>query len=153
MQNLIEQEKEGAAWEDLIRQDGLGELMVQSLLDWVKHPERWQDLQYLLNELQEIIPAPEQQSNSEFSGKTIVFTGKLTQFSRAEAKAMAERMGAKIGSAISSKTDFLVCGEDAGSKLKKAQALNIKIFDEAGWLDLIESTTNSSLDSPPDSQD
>lgn len=69
-----------------------------------------------------------------FSGKIMVFTGTMTAMSRAEAKATAERMGAKVAGAVSAKTDFLVAGEDAGSKLKNAVTLNVPVLTEEEWI-------------------
>ena len=76
-------------------------------------------------------------SGSPVSGKTVVFTGTLVRITRAEAKARAEALGAKVASSVSAKTDYVIAGSDAGSKLKKAHELSVKILSEDEWLEMI----------------
>ena len=74
---------------------------------------------------------------SPVAGKTVVFTGTLEKMTRDEAKAMAERLGAKVAASVSKKTDLVVAGPGAGSKLKAAAELGVKVVDEDGWFALI----------------
>ncbi|MEE4288486.1 MAG: BRCT domain-containing protein, partial [Erythrobacter sp.] len=93
----------------------------------------WEDI------LGEVTPPPYEVEvlESPVAGKTVVFTGKLETMSRDEAKAQAERLGAKAAGSVSARTDLLVAGPGAGSKLKKAEELGIEVIDEAGWAQIV----------------
>ena len=117
--------------------DGIGGAVAEALGDFFHEPHNvavWNDL------LQEVDPPryEVETRDSPVAGKTVVFTGKLETMSRDEAKAQAERLGAKASSAVSAKTDLLVAGPGAGSKLKKAAELGIETMDEAGWAAIVE---------------
>jgi DNA ligase (NAD+) len=74
---------------------------------------------------------------SQVSGKTLVFTGSLETISRDEAKAQAEALGARVAGSVSAKTDLVIAGPGAGSKLKKAAELGVRVIDEAGWAEIV----------------
>ena len=118
--------------------DGIGDAVVEALGDFFHEPHNvtvWEDL------LSEVSPPRYEVEtlDSPVAGKTVVFTGKLETMSRDEAKAQAERLGAKASGSVSAKTDLLVAGPGAGSKLKKATELGIEVIDEAGWAKIVES--------------
>ena len=83
-------------------------------------------------------PLEKQETNSPVAGKTVVFTGTLDTMTRPEAKARAESLGAKVAGSVSKKTDYVVAGEDSGSKLKAARELGVAVLTEAEWLMLID---------------
>lgn len=130
-------ERTGDDWDDLLSIDGFGEVMAASLVHAFAQESERSSIERLVSQLTiEDAEAPET-SDSPVAGKTIVFTGSLEKMSRSEAKAQAERLGAKVSGSVSGKTDLLVAGPGAGSKEKKAQDLGIDILDEEGWLTLI----------------
>ncbi len=129
---------EGAQWDSLVAIDGVGPVMAEALVLAFQQEKERALIDRLVAQLEEITevsaPAP---VDSPIAGKTIVFTGTLQHMTRAEAKARAEALGAKVSNSISSKTDLLVAGEGGGSKRGKAEKLGVRTVDEAGWLDLI----------------
>ena len=126
----------GEDWADLISVDGMGEAAAGSLVDFFNAPQNAQVITNLLTHIT-VIDAEAPSSDSPVSGKTVVFTGKLEKFSRDEAKAKAQSLGAKVSGSVSTKTDILVAGPGAGSKLKKATELGIKTLTEDEWLAFI----------------
>ena len=129
---------DGPAWDDLIGVDGVGSVMAGSLVSAFAQEAERASIDRLVAHLT-VIPAerPDTES-SPVAGKTVVFTGTLEKMSRAEAKARAERLGAKVSGSVSGKTDILVAGLGAGSKATKAADLGVETMDEDGWLALIE---------------
>ena len=125
------------ALESLTQIDGIGEVMVQSLVSTLCHPKQLQEIENVVSKLS--IKSVELQTyfNSKIDGKSLVFTGTLENMSRAEAKACAEKLGAKVLGAVSSTTDILVAGIGSGSKVRKAEKLGIEIIDENKWQTLI----------------
>jgi DNA ligase (NAD+) len=128
----------GAAWEDLLDIDGVGETMATSLVNTLSQPAERASIDRLVAELDIEEARRPRAEGSPVAGKTIVFTGTLEKMTRAEAKARAESLGAKVSGSVSAKTDLLVAGPGAGSKARKAEELGIETLDEDGWLALIE---------------
>jgi DNA ligase (NAD+) len=128
---------ESEAMAELTAIDGVGPILAQSVIDAFAAPAERAAIQALEAEL-EILPTERPRTDgSAVAGLTIVFTGTLTRMTRAEAKARAEAMGAKVAGSVSAKTDILVAGEGAGSKATKAEALGVRVIDEDAWLELI----------------
>ena len=131
------QDRESDAYQELVNIDGIGPVVADDLLGFCaeKHNrDVLDDLGRLLSV--EDFDAPDT-SSSPVAGKTVVFTGSLEGLSRAEAKARAESLGAKVAGSVSKKTDYVVVGADAGSKAKKAKELGVTTLSEDEWLDLI----------------
>lgn len=129
-------EPEAEALAELLSIDGVGPVVVEALADFFHEPHNaavWDDL------LSEVSP-PDfkvETRGSSVAGKTVVFTGKLETMSRDEAKAQAEALGARAAGTVSAKTDLVVAGPGAGSKLKQAAALGIEVIDEAAWAEIV----------------
>ena len=113
--------------------------MADDIISFFGNAALYQIVQNLLDVVT-VLPPERPVNNSPISGKIVVFTGTLKNISRAEAKARAEALGAKVSGSVSTKTDFLVAGADAGSKAKKATTLGINVLDEAAWLALISAS-------------
>ena len=122
---------------DLIAIDQVGDSMADDLVAFFHNGTNRAAVADLLAQLS-VIPPERPADDSPVSGKTIVFTGTLSRMSRAEAKARAESLGAKVSGSVSGKTDYLVAGADAGSKARKAADLGVTVLGEDEWLALID---------------
>jgi DNA ligase (NAD+) len=122
-----------AGREEIDAIDGIGPAVAEALVDFFAEPHNQKALDALLAETT-VTPMEAIAANHALAGKTIVFTGSLEKMTRDEAKAMAERLGAKVSGSISSKTDLVVAGPGAGSKLTKARELGVETVDEEEWL-------------------
>jgi len=129
--------KFGDAWNELNSIDGIGEVVAASIVEFFKEPRNLEVVQRLLSEVTPLDAEAAVVSDSPVSGKTVVFTGSLERFTRDEAKARAEGLGAKVAGSVSKKTDYVVAGPGAGSKLDKARELGVAVMTEDEWLVLI----------------
>ena len=129
-----------AAEFELLEVDGIGEKVVQSLYAFFHEPHNTELLVTLLEQLQVSDYVPPASTHSPVSGKTVVFTGTLEKIGRKEAKSQAEALGAKVASSVSKKTDYVIAGSDAGSKLKDALSLGVTVLSEEEWLTMIGHT-------------
>ncbi|MCH9806847.1 MAG: NAD-dependent DNA ligase LigA [Alphaproteobacteria bacterium] len=128
--------KECEAWLDLNNIDGIGETVSSAIVEFFAEPHNVAAVDALLEEV-EPQALETVATASAVAGKTVVFTGTLANKSRGEAKAQAERLGAKVSGSVSKKTDYVVAGADAGSKLKKARDLGVTVMTEDEWEELI----------------
>ena len=128
---------QGATLEELVAVDDIGEITARSILEWMSSPQS----RHLIQRLKEAgvnMTAAEQGSDRRFAGMTFVLTGALERFTRDEASAMIESRGGKSAGSVSKKTTYVVAGEAAGSKLRKAQELGVPVLTEEEFLDLLK---------------
>ena len=127
---------ESPAYLELLDIDGIGPKVAEAIVEFFSELHNVE----VVDRLREEVRAEDfvqTQTDSPVDGKTVVFTGTLEKVTRAEAKARAEALGAKVAGSVSAKTDYVVAGPGAGSKLKKAQELEVTVLDEDGWLELV----------------
>ena len=132
-------DKESEAYADLTTIGGIGEVVGDAVVEFFKEKHNRDAIGRLLDEI-EVEPMEAVKKDSPIAGKTVVFTGSLEKMTRDEAKATAERLGAKAAGSVSKKTDLVVAGPGAGSKLAEAQKHGIKVLTEDEWLKLIGSS-------------
>ena len=129
-------DKGNDAWQELNATEGIGSVVAEAVVEFFKEPRNVEALDALLKEI-EIAPMEEVKRDTPVAGKTVVFTGALEKMTRDEAKAMAERLGAKVAGSVSKKTDYLVAGPGAGSKLADAKKHGVATLTEDEWFDLV----------------
>jgi DNA ligase (NAD+) len=116
--------------------DQIGDTVIESLGNYFREPHNLRRIERLVKEVR-IRDAERPRADTAIAGKTVVFTGTLETMTRDEAKASAERLGAKVSGAVSKKTDYVVAGPGAGSKLNEARKLGVTVLTEAEWARLI----------------
>ena len=136
-------QRDGAAWNSLINIDQIGESVGQDLLNFFNQQRNIDIVNDLASELTIEVYEIQKTAQSKITGKTVVFTGTLIAMGRAEAKALAEKLGARVSSSISQKTDYLVVGDAAGSKAKKAEQLGVSILSEREWMAMLDEEKHS----------
>tara|TARA_B100000768_G_scaffold344_1_gene403 strand:- start:2422 stop:3747 length:1326 start_codon:yes stop_codon:yes gene_type:complete len=137
---MVEAVPESEPWEALLNIDGIGDVMAKSVIEPFQDVAQLNEINALVDQLV-VLPFEQiNKANSPIAGQTIVFTGTLEKMTRAEAKARAERLGAKVSGSVSPKTNILIAGSGAGSKIKKASEFGVRIMDEEDWISLIEET-------------
>ncbi|MGB1963119.1 MAG: NAD-dependent DNA ligase LigA [Candidatus Puniceispirillales bacterium] len=129
------QDQMSEAWQILTGIDQIGDSVAHDIVRFFSDSHNQDAIKRLLDVVHPI-PPEAIASDSPVTGKTVVFTGTLTSMSRAEAKAKAELLGAKVAGSVSAKTDYVVIGADAGSKARKAEALGVTILDEDSWINM-----------------
>ena len=134
---LVAKDQDSEAWQELVGIDGIGDIIAQSIIEFFSESKNLDALHSLLNEVTPEIDQGIIASDNAVAGKTVVFTGSLEQLTRDEAKVQAENLGAKVSSSVSKKTDLVVAGPGAGSKLKKAEELGVSVISESEWIELV----------------
>jgi len=132
--------KDSDAYQELDNIEGIGATVVDALIDFFSEPHNLQALDDLSAQVA-VEPFVRATAASPITDKTVVFTGTLEKMTRPEAKALAERLGAKVTGSVSAKTDYVVAGSDAGSKLAKARDLGVEVLTEDEWLKLVSGET------------
>ena len=127
---------EGDAWRELNAIDGIGGIVAEALVQFFGEPHNTEVVDELLKHVT-VTELEARSTSSPVAGKTVVFTGALERMTREEAKAMAERLGAKVAGSVSKKTDLLVAGPGAGSKLKDAEKHGVEVIDESTWFERV----------------
>jgi DNA ligase (NAD+) len=135
---LLEKMAEKDAVEDLNSIGGIGDVVAEAIKDFFDEPHNRKLVKNLLKEVTVEPMAARKIEGSPVAGKTVVFTGSLEKMTRQEAKARAEGLGAKVSGSVSAKTDLVVAGPGAGSKLTEAQKHGVQVIDEDAWLKMIE---------------
>src|SRR5690606_16810212 len=130
-------DRTGEAWEDLNSIDKMGDVVADAIVTFATGSHSREVIENLLRELKEVVPPEKPSADSPVAGKTVVFTGSLEKFTRDEAKARALSLGAKVSGSVSKKTDYVVAGPGAGSKLAEAQKHGVTVLSEDEWLKLI----------------
>ena len=130
-------DKGNAAWQELLSVGGIGSVVAEAVVEFFAEAHNREAVDALLAEVTPLDEKPPVAVSSPVAGKTVVFTGSLEKMSRDEAKAMAEKFGAKVAGSVSKKTDLVVAGPGAGSKLKQATDLGIEVIDEDQWFERI----------------
>ncbi len=135
------EDQDSSAFHTLLSIEDIGPAVAEDVVQFFAREHNQRVIKDLQNELtiENLIPQPSPEQTTALIGKTVVFTGKLLKMGREEAKAHAENLGAKVAGSVSKNTDYVIAGEDAGSKLKKATELGVKILSEDDWLDMAES--------------
>jgi DNA ligase (NAD+) len=128
--------EDSEAFQELTTIGGIGDVVAEAIVEFFKERRNREAVERLLEQIT-VTPMEEVRRDSPVAGKTVVFSGALEKMTRDEAKAMAERLGAKVSGSVSKKTDILVAGPGAGSKLKDAQKHGVKVLTEDEWFALV----------------
>ena len=131
--------RKSEAFADLDSIAGIGATVAEAIADFFAEPHNVKVVDELLTHVN-VRPLEAVERLSPLAGSTVVFTGTLERMTRSEAKATAERLGAKVAGSVSKNTDYVIAGPGAGAKLKEARSLGVKVLKENEWLKLIGGT-------------